>query len=93
MAAQVCCSTRSTTTCDDAHDRWVAAPITEHHAGQVTLSTSGCGTRHVVGVRYEWRTSPCEYKQCSVYDIDSGLPAPPYISHSLTATQGPEIIG
>ena len=65
---------------------------------KVTIDMSGCGaSRRPVGVRYEWRTSPCLYKQCAVYDADvgatEGLPAPPYISHSLDANSGSEPIG
>ncbi|KAK7107962.1 hypothetical protein V1264_015781 [Littorina saxatilis] len=90
---EVCCSVSNMTHCDDRHDAWVAALLTKHQTSLVTLGTSRCGTRHVVGVRYEWRTSPCDFKQCSLYDSASGLPAPPYISHDLKPNQGPEIIG
>ncbi len=30
-------------------------------------------------LRYSWRTSPCNYKQCAVYSVDSDLPAPPIV--------------
>nr|KAG5691596.1 hypothetical protein BaRGS_023724 [Batillaria attramentaria] len=80
---EVCCSATSTTKCTEGHDQWVAAPITGHNAGHVTVSYAGCGTRHLVGMRYEWKTSPCEYKMCTVYASDSELPAPTYITHTL----------
>ncbi|KAK7476215.1 hypothetical protein BaRGS_00032569 [Batillaria attramentaria] len=80
---EVCCSATSTTTCTERHDQWVAAPITGHNAGHVTVSYAGCGTRHLVGMRYEWKTSPCEYKMCTVYASDTQLPAPTYITHTL----------
>ncbi|PVD29016.1 hypothetical protein C0Q70_11613 [Pomacea canaliculata] len=80
---EVCCSAASATACNDTRDHWVAAPITVHDASHVTVSTSGCGTNKITGLRYEWRTSPCDYKRCAVYGAQSDLPAPPYITHTL----------
>ncbi|XP_046342766.2 sialate O-acetylesterase-like [Haliotis rufescens] len=89
---EVCCSSSRTTTCG-AHDVWVRAPITTHDIKSVTVSTSGCGSRHLVGLRYEWRTSPCPLRKCAVYGRDNDLPAPPYIrSHAFTDSSS-HIIG
>ncbi|KAK7107967.1 sialate O-acetylesterase-like isoform X2 [Littorina saxatilis] len=81
---EVCCSVLNTTHCDDVLDTWVDAPISRTSGSLVTISTSGCGSRHVVGMRYEWRTSPCDLKLCSLYGKTSGLPAPPYITRSIS---------
>ena len=83
FAQQVCCTERGVTACDDAQDTWVAAPISTLETGLVTVSTSACGSGRLVGMRYEWRTSPCDVKECTLYDADSGLPAPPYITRSF----------
>ncbi|XP_041361501.1 sialate O-acetylesterase-like isoform X2 [Gigantopelta aegis] len=72
----ICCSAHATTC--GAHDHWLVAPVTHSDTSSVTLSTSGC-TQHVVGLRYEWRTSPCEFKKCAIYGRDNDLPAPPFI--------------
>ncbi|XP_071115304.1 sialate O-acetylesterase-like [Haliotis cracherodii] len=89
---EVCCSSSRTTTCG-ADDVWVRAPITTHDTKSVTVSTSGCGSRHLVGLRYEWRTSPCPLRKCAVYGRDNDLPAPPYIrSHAFTDSSS-HIIG
>ncbi|XP_067675186.1 sialate O-acetylesterase-like isoform X2 [Haliotis asinina] len=71
----VCCSTA--TTCG-GHDTWVAAPIQSHQDNEVVLSTTAC-THNVVGLRYAWRESPCDYKKCAIYGKDTSLPAPPFI--------------
>ncbi|KAK7478874.1 hypothetical protein BaRGS_00029855 [Batillaria attramentaria] len=76
---EVCCDDHQQ--CGD-HSRWVAAPITAHDASHVTVSYSGCGSRPMAGLRYAWRTTPCDLKQCAVYAADSGLPAPPYVTNS-----------
>ncbi|PVD29015.1 hypothetical protein C0Q70_11612 [Pomacea canaliculata] len=80
---EVCCSAPNATECSDTRDHWVAAPITHHDASHVTVTTSGCTTSKATGLRYEWRTSPCDYKNCAVYGAESGLPAPPYITHTI----------
>ncbi|PVD29018.1 hypothetical protein C0Q70_11615 [Pomacea canaliculata] len=80
---EVCCSSAAATKCTEGHDHWFAAPITHHDASHVTVSTSGCGTYKATGLRYEWRTSPCNYKNCAVYGAESGLPAPPYLTHTI----------
>ncbi|KAK7478873.1 hypothetical protein BaRGS_00029854 [Batillaria attramentaria] len=76
---EVCCQQNQ---CGDFNP-WTAAPITGHDASHVTVSYAGCGSRHPVGLRYAWRTSPCDLKQCAVYAADSDLPAPPYVTKSL----------
>ncbi|KAK7476219.1 hypothetical protein BaRGS_00032573 [Batillaria attramentaria] len=76
----MCCGDTAGGTCDDTPDNWVAAPITGSDASHVTASYDGCGTGRSLGLRYEWRTSPCEFKNCTLYDWISDLPAPPYIT-------------
>ncbi|ESO83284.1 hypothetical protein LOTGIDRAFT_169504 [Lottia gigantea] len=73
----VCCSRNSTTTCGP-HDSWVSTFITEHSDTTVTIATLSCYERHVVGVRYNWRESPCEFKMCQIYGRDNDLPAPQF---------------
>ncbi|XP_025099241.1 sialate O-acetylesterase-like [Pomacea canaliculata] len=80
---EVCCSPAAATKCTEGHDTWHAAPITHHDTSHVTVSTSGCGANKATGLRYAWRTSPCLYKHCAVYGAGSGLPAPPYQTHTL----------
>ncbi|XP_046365448.1 sialate O-acetylesterase-like [Haliotis rufescens] len=72
---EVCCSTAAKC---GTHDAWVAAPIHSHQANEVVLSTTAC-THNVVGLRYAWRESPCDYKKCAIYGKDTSLPAPPFI--------------
>ncbi|XP_046342779.1 sialate O-acetylesterase-like [Haliotis rufescens] len=75
---EVCCSSSSTTECADS-DEWVAAPITDQDTNSVSVSVAGCESKSPVGLRYEWRTSPCDLKDCAIYGSDTDLPAPPYI--------------
>ena len=43
---------------------------------------SSCSGKHIDGLRYLWRQTPCLYKQATVYNgEDSDLPAPPYIHY------------
>ncbi|XP_025099725.1 sialate O-acetylesterase-like [Pomacea canaliculata] len=79
---EVCCSHSGGTQCG-VHDLWMATPIVGHEGSHVTVSTSVCTTMKVIGLRYEWYTSPCPYKLCAIYSADSGLPAPPYITTSI----------
>ncbi|XP_048239906.1 sialate O-acetylesterase-like [Haliotis rufescens] len=84
---EVCCSADAT--CGPL-DTWIAAPIQSHQDNQVVLSTTSCN-RKVVGVRYAWRESPCDYKKCAIYGKDTSLPAPPFL-HTNNFGSGP-IIG
>ncbi|ESO83283.1 hypothetical protein LOTGIDRAFT_133687, partial [Lottia gigantea] len=74
---KICCST-SKTDCG-SNDQWVAAPITHHQGASVTLNTSGCHGKHMVGLRYAWRESPCLFKKCAIYGRDNDLPGPSFI--------------
>ncbi|XP_067675099.1 sialate O-acetylesterase-like [Haliotis asinina] len=76
---EVCCSSTSTTECSDS-DEWVAAPITDQDTNSVSVSVAGCESKSPVGLRYEWRTSPCDLRDCAIYGSDTDLPAPPYIT-------------
>ncbi|XP_046556230.1 sialate O-acetylesterase-like [Haliotis rubra] len=76
---EVCCSSTSTTECADS-DEWVAAPITDQDTNSASLSVAGCESKSPVGLRYEWRTSPCDLRDCAIYGSDTDLPAPPYIT-------------
>ncbi|XP_070190353.1 sialate O-acetylesterase-like isoform X2 [Littorina saxatilis] len=75
---QVCCSEDSSTSCSGKYG-WEDAPITGHDVSHVTVTYAACGSRHLVGLRYAWRSTPCGVMQCPLYAADTGLPAPPYI--------------
>ena len=47
----------------------------------VTLTLpSVCVEKHVLGIRYLWRETPCLFKQAAIYSgTDPNLPSPPYI--------------
>ncbi|XP_041352047.1 sialate O-acetylesterase-like isoform X2 [Gigantopelta aegis] len=79
---EVCCGAKSTDTCGEK-DKWHAAPIEHYDDMTVTISSSACAKDYIVGLRYEWRTSPCEFKMCSVYGLDTTLPAPPFIANKI----------
>ncbi|XP_046574680.1 sialate O-acetylesterase-like [Haliotis rubra] len=84
---EVCCSAAAKC---GPQDTWVAAPIQSHQDNEVILSTRSCSHK-VVGVRYAWRESPCDYKKCAIYGRETSLPAPPFLH---TDNFGPgQIIG
>lgn len=72
---EVCCSAHH---CPSTYRYWKSAPISSHGVSTVTLDVSQCGSVPVAAVRYAWRESPCEFKQCAVYGRDNDLPAPPF---------------
>lgn len=39
---------------------------------------SECSIENVVGIRYAWRESPCQFKKCAIYGAKNGLPMPPF---------------
>ncbi|XP_070190149.1 sialate O-acetylesterase-like [Littorina saxatilis] len=79
----VCCNTFAPAC--DGNSTWVKAPITGHDNSHVTVSYAGCGSRRLVGLRYAWKSQPCEFKQCAIYSAESDLPAPIYITKSPPA--------
>ena len=76
---QVCCSHDTVTTCP-IDGNWTAAPVTDIGATSVQLSWRTCGAdTYVMGLRYLWRLTPCNYKKCAIYSVENELPAPPFI--------------
>ncbi|VDI28937.1 sialate O-acetylesterase [Mytilus galloprovincialis] len=80
---EVCCSTNNRSVCNkfDNSSRWMPAPIVEYDAFSVRVWYAACAdNEHVVGLRYEWRESPCDLFRCAIYSKENGLPAPPMIT-------------
>lgn len=80
---QVCCSINNRSVCNkfDNSSRWMPAPIVEYDAFSVRVWYAACAdNEHVVGLRYEWRESPCDLFRCAIYSKENGLPAPPMIT-------------
>ncbi|XP_063403927.1 sialate O-acetylesterase-like [Mytilus trossulus] len=80
---EVCCSTNNRSVCNkfDNSSQWMPAPIVEYDAFSVRVWYAACAdTEHVVGLRYEWRESPCDLFRCAIYSKENGLPAPPMIT-------------
>lgn len=81
---EVCCSTNNQSRCDGTDSIWMTAPLIQHDQHSITMSYKGnCSRKYVMGIRYEWRESPCLSKQCAVYNANNGLPAPPVIELGL----------
>jgi len=79
FSPQVCCS-RDTVTLCPVDGNWTAAPVVNVGASTVQLSWRACGAdTYVMGLRYEWRLTPCAYKKCAIYSVENELPAPPFI--------------
>ncbi|PVD28167.1 hypothetical protein C0Q70_10752 [Pomacea canaliculata] len=81
----ICCGGANAHSCAEHGTYWVDAPITSHQGSHVTIAASGCNANKVLGLRYAWRESPCNLKQCAIYAADSSLPAPPYLTNTLPA--------
>ncbi|XP_067675338.1 sialate O-acetylesterase-like [Haliotis asinina] len=66
---------------------WLPLPITSHGYASVTFNFSQIcpqsENKVVSTIRYAWRESPCPFKQCAVYNINGGYPAPPFIQRIL----------
>ena len=76
---QVCCSHDTVTTCP-IDGNWTAAPVMHVGATSVQLSWHACGAdTYVMGLRYLWRLTPCNYMKCAIYSVENELPAPPFI--------------
>lgn len=81
---QVCCSRNNQSVCDGTDSIWSEVPIIKHDNQSVTLSyKQNCSNQWIMGLRYEWRETPCDYKQCAVYSTENSLPAPPFITLGL----------
>ncbi|XP_071113719.1 sialate O-acetylesterase-like [Haliotis cracherodii] len=82
---EVTCVKSDSSSRPDDNSVWFPMPITSHDNTSVTLNYSQLclRSRHMVvsAIRYAWRESPCPFKQCAVYNKDSGYPGPPFIRH------------
>ncbi|ELT89020.1 hypothetical protein CAPTEDRAFT_219955 [Capitella teleta] len=90
---EVCCSENKTLNCPPSSieatfapgRKWESASIKGQSSRSITLDLRHCpSNKHIVGLRYAWRETPCRLKQCAVYGSSSGLPMPPYIQKDLT---------
>ncbi|XP_061448897.1 sialate O-acetylesterase [Rhineura floridana] len=70
---EVCCS-------EQALCKWSAVSITSSSSRSVILHNTKC-PNNMIGLRYAWTESPCDYKLCPIYNVQ-GLPAPPFITFS-----------
>ena len=94
-AVQVCCTEHASESCHPSFStderQWLTAPIAAAQPSSLELSVSACGGggRHVVGVRYAWRHTPCAPRQCALYTSSSSssppLPMSSFIRHGLVA--------
>ncbi|CAF2590172.1 unnamed protein product [Rotaria sp. Silwood2] len=74
---EVCC--KGSRCKDDS--LWVPATISSKYSLTITLTiSSSCVRKHLYGLRYLWRETPCLFKQAALYSYtDPNLPSPPYI--------------
>ena len=66
---------------------WTRAPIIASDSHSVTLSYKACANMYIMGWRYIWRETPCEYKSCPLYTVENDLPAAPYYSTGLIGSK------
>ncbi len=60
---------------------WFPAPIIQSDASSVKLSwKQSCFQKQLLGLRYLWLESPCQYKKCAIYSIKNQLPATPFVT-------------
>ncbi|XP_067675204.1 sialate O-acetylesterase-like [Haliotis asinina] len=82
---EVTCSQGYSSSAPDDSSLWFPLPISSHDSTSVTLNTRYLCVRSrdmvVSAIRYAWRESPCPFKQCAVYNNESGYPAPPFIRY------------
>ena len=84
---QICCDFSTCLLNDPSpSSNWLVAPIVDSSAHTITLQSKIClaGGGHIDLLRYAWSLSPCAYKNCSVYNNDYELPAPPF---AITVTE------
>ncbi|KAK3097297.1 hypothetical protein FSP39_008444 [Pinctada imbricata] len=81
---EVCCSRNNQSKCDGTDSTWMDTPIIKHDAHSVTLSYNGtCANKYVMGLRYAWQESPCEFKKCAVYITENNMPLAPFVELGL----------
>ena len=60
------------------------APIINHDQHSVTMSYKGaCSNKYVMGLRYAWQESPCNFKKCAVYITENEMPMAPLLEFGL----------
>ncbi|XP_013395194.1 sialate O-acetylesterase [Lingula anatina] len=82
---ELCCSHDNTSIsqCNETSTLWHEVPLVSHDSTSVTMSygkVAGCVGQWVMGMRYAWRETPCEFLACPIYSVENGLPAPPYVT-------------
>jgi sialate O-acetylesterase len=90
---ELCCSSHANDlVCNEAGGQAVWSKATPSSFAPTYLDLSvpcSAPNQYVVGFRYAWRESPCEFEACAVYSVENSLPAPPYMAHwAATRTAG-----
>ena len=62
---------------------WYTSPIIGKNDLTLTISVnSSCIDKQVVGIRYLWRDTPCDFQKAAIYSsTDPDLPSPPYFKY------------
>ncbi|ESO83425.1 hypothetical protein LOTGIDRAFT_133483, partial [Lottia gigantea] len=81
---QLCCSIGGSKSCTAGKSWWLPTPIISSTSTSITIY-SICDD-DILGVRYAWRETPCQFKQCAVYSSDAKLPGPPFIWYRPTGS-------
>ncbi|XP_046574662.1 sialate O-acetylesterase-like isoform X2 [Haliotis rubra] len=75
---------------------WFHLPMVSHDDTSVTFNYSQICLQPkdmmVSAIRYAWRESPCPFKQCAVYNKESGYPAPPFVKHIIDDKSNVKIV-
>nr|XP_039256019.1 sialate O-acetylesterase-like [Styela clava] len=77
---QICCADEKCQVTDPSDSPlWFTTPILGSTDHTITISSKKCSDdfKYAEKVRYAWELTPCEFKNCSVYNT-LGFPAPPF---------------
>lgn len=78
---QFCCTLHGTGSCTPENSVWQPSHVLASNISSISLDGTVCGSgQMIVGIRYAWRESPCNFKQCAVYSLGNSLPGPPFLS-------------
>lgn len=88
---QLCCSLNGGFSCQLSGGKawWIPTPITASNTTHVELYAGVCGAdQNILGLRYAWRLTPCQLKQCAIYSKQNALPAPPFVAYPPGLSSG-----
>ncbi|KAK6168919.1 hypothetical protein SNE40_020075 [Patella caerulea] len=87
---EICCSVGGGDECISSKSWWLPTPIVSKTTKSINLYPICATGENILGIRYSWRESPCQFKKCAIYSTLAELPGPPFVWYKSSSSSKQE---